>query len=265
MPGPGPGGPMRGPMRGYLTEEEKANRPVVTKALLVRIFSYLKPYWKQLSLVLICILLSSVLSLLPSLLTGRMIDEGLIGRNLRILIILIVLSFGVTLLSNLIGVGQGYLNNWIAQHISFDMRNQMYRHLQQMSQSFFTANNQGDIITRMTSDISGVESVISSTFTSILSNSMTLIAALVAMLRMNWILTLTSIAAIPLFIIPTRIAGKTRWTITREAQALNGKRLQETMSGKSAGKRVGRTKNKRRIFGNAEKISYLCGEKRNNI
>ena len=91
MPGPGAGGPMRGHMRGYLTEEEKANRPVVTKALLVRIFSYLKPYWKQLSLVLICILLSSVLSLLPSLLTGRMIDEGLIGRNLRILIILIVL------------------------------------------------------------------------------------------------------------------------------------------------------------------------------
>ena len=233
MPGPGAGGPMRGHMRGYLTEEEKANRPVVTKALLVRIFSYLKPYWKQLSLVLICILLSSVLSLLPSLLTGRMIDEGLIGRNLRILIILIVLSFGVTLLSNLIGVGQGYLNNWIAQHISFDMRNQMYRHLQQMSQSFFTANNQGDIITRMTSDISGVESVISSTFTSILSNSMTLIAALVAMLRMNWILTLTSIAAIPLFIIPTRIAGKTRWTITREAQALNDEMngiLNETMS-----------------------------------
>ena len=167
---------MRG---GYLTEEEKANKPVVTKGLLIRIFSYLKPYWKQLILVLLCILFSSVLSLLPSLLTGRIIDDGLIGQNLRVLIILILLSFAVTLLSNLIGVGQGYLNNWIAQHISFDMRNQMYRHLQQMSQSFFTGNNQGDIITRMTSDISGVESVIANTFTSILSNAMVLIAALV--------------------------------------------------------------------------------------
>ena len=230
MPGPGAGGRMRG---GYLTEEEKANKPVVTKGLLIRIFSYLKPYWKQLILVLLCILFSSVLSLLPSLLTGRIIDDGLIGQNLRVLIILILLSFAVTLLSNLIGVGQGYLNNWIAQHISFDMRNQMYRHLQQMSQSFFTGNNQGDIITRMTSDISGVESVIANTFTSILSNAMVLIAALTAMLRMNLVLTVTSIAAVPLFIIPTRIAGKTRWTITREAQALNDEMngiLNETMS-----------------------------------
>ena len=113
------------------------------------------------------------------------------------------------------------------------MRNQMYRHLQKMSQRFFTTNNQGDIITRMTSDISGVESVISNTFTSILSNAMTLVVALAAMLRMNWILTLISIAAIPLFIIPTRIAGKTRWTITRETQALNDELngiLNETMS-----------------------------------
>ena len=229
---PGPGGP-RGIMRGYMTEEEKANRPKVTRSLLLRIFGYLKPYWKQLLLVLLCILASSVLSLLPSILTGRIIDDGLIGRNLKLLVLLILLSFGVTLLSNLIGVGQGYLNNWIAQHISFDMRNQMYRHLQKMSQRFFTINNQGDIITRMTSDISGVESVISNTFTSILSNAMTLVVALAAMLRMNWILTLISIAAIPLFIIPTRIAGKTRWTITRETQALNDELngiLNETMS-----------------------------------
>ena len=217
----------------FLTDEEKANQPRITKELLKRVLAYLKPYWKQLVLVLVCILASSVLGLLPSILTGKIIDDGLIGRNLRLLVILIVLSFGVTLLSNLIGVGQGYLNNWIAQHISYDMRNQMYAHLQQMSQRFFTSNNQGDIITRMTSDISGVESVISQTFTSILSNSVTLIVALTAMLRMNWILTLISIGAIPLFVIPTRIAGKTRWTITRETQALNDELngiLNETMS-----------------------------------
>ena len=110
---PGPGGP-RGIMRGYMTEEEKANRPKVTRSLLLWIFDYLKPYWKQLLLVLLCILASSVLSLLPSILTGRIIDDGLIGRNLKLLVLLILLSFGVTLLSNLIGVGQGYLNNWIA-------------------------------------------------------------------------------------------------------------------------------------------------------
>lgn len=72
----------RGPMgRGYLTEEEKANKPKVTWPLLKRIFSYLLPYWKQLAVVLLCIIVSSVFGLLPSVLTGRIIDEGLIGQN----------------------------------------------------------------------------------------------------------------------------------------------------------------------------------------
>ncbi|MBQ7434035.1 MAG: ABC transporter ATP-binding protein [Lachnospiraceae bacterium] len=217
----------------FLTEEEKANRPKVTGALLKRVFSYLVPYWKQMVIVLGCIVLSSVLSLLPSVLTGQIIDWGLIDRNLNMLITLILLSLGVTLGANLIRVAESYLNNWIAQHITYDMRNKMFGHLQQMSQSFFTSNNQGDIITRMTSDIAGVERVITNTFTSILSNAITLVAAVVIMYRENWILATVGAMVIPLFLIPTRWAGKTRWTLTREAQecndAINGI-LNETLS-----------------------------------
>ncbi|MBQ8597898.1 MAG: ABC transporter ATP-binding protein [Lachnospiraceae bacterium] len=225
-----PGGPMRG---GFLTEEEKANRPKVTLPLLKRIFSYLLPYWKQMVIVLLCIIMSSVLGLLPSVLTGRIIDEGLIAQDMRMLIILIVVSLVVTLGANLIRVAESYLNNWIAQHITYDMRNKMYKHLQQMSQSFFTSNNQGDIITRMTSDISGVERVVTNTFTSILSNSITLAAAVVIMFQENWILALVGVLVIPLFTIPTRWAGKTRWTLTREAQECNDEIngiLNETLS-----------------------------------
>ena len=224
------GGPMG---RGYLTEEEKANAPKVTWPLLKRIFSYLLPYWKQLAVVLACIVVSSILGLLPSVLTGRIIDEGLIGQNLKMLLILIVASLGVSLGSNLIGVAESYLNNWIAQHLSFDLRNKMYGHLQKMSQGFFTSSNQGDIITRMTSDISGVERVVTSTFTSILSNSITLICAVVIMYRENWILATVGVLIIPLFTIPTRWAGKTRWTLTREAQECNDEIngiLNETLS-----------------------------------
>lgn len=219
--------------RGFLTEEEKANKPKVTVALLKRIFSYLLPYWKQLLIVLICIVFSSALGLLPSVLTGRIIDEGLIGRNMRMLLILIVASLVVTLCANLIRVAESFLNNWIAQHITFDMRNKMYRHLQQMSQSFFTSSNQGDIITRMTSDISGVERVVTNTFTSILSNAITLIVAIIIMYRENWILATVGVLVIPLFTIPTRWAGKTRWTLTREAQDCNDQIngiLNETLS-----------------------------------
>ncbi|NLT08038.1 MAG: ABC transporter ATP-binding protein [Ruminococcus sp.] len=226
--------PVGGP-RGaaFLTDEEKKNAPKVTKGLLKRIFSYLLPYWKQMIIVFIAIVVSSVLNLLPSVLTGKIIDEGLIGESMNKLIFYIVLSLAVTLGANLIGVLESYMNTWIAQHITFDMRNKMYRHLQKMSQRFFTSNNQGDIITRMTSDISGVQQIITNTLTSILSNSITLIVALIVMFRANWILAIVGIVVIPLFVIPTRTAGKTRWTITKESQAcsdeINGI-LNETMS-----------------------------------
>ncbi len=225
--------PPPGGRNNYLTEEEKKNKPKVTKELLLRIFSYLKPYRKQLLLVLTAILCSAVMSLMPSVLTGKIIDEGLIAQDLHKLILFILLSFGVTLAANLIGILESYLNTWIAQHITFDMRNAMYRHLQTMSQRFFTTNNQGDIITRMTSDISGVQQIITSTLTSILSNAITLIAALVLMFRENWILALIGALIVPLFTIPTRRAGKNRWAITRESQAcsdeINGI-LNETLS-----------------------------------
>ena len=206
-----PGGRMGSPFqRGFMTEEEKANQPKITPALLKRVFSYLKPYWRQLTLVLICIAISSAMSLYPSVLTGKILDEGIIGRNLKLLIIF-----------------------WIAQHITYDMRNQMFAHLQRMSQRFFTTNNQGDIITRMTSDISGVESVITNTFRNILSNSITLIVALIMMFQKSWVLAVLGICVIPLFVIPTRKAGKTRWKLTGEAQACNDEIngiLNETMS-----------------------------------
>ena len=230
MAGRGHGGPMGG---RYMTEEEKASQPKVTPELLKRVFSYLIPYWKQMVLVILAIFVSSTLKLLPSVLTGRIIDEGLIARNMQALVFLILLSLGVTLGGNLIGVLESYLNNWIAQHITYDMRNSMYRHLQTMSQRFFTTSSQGDIITRMTSDIDGVQRVITNTLSDILSNSITLIVAVIVMYRQNWVLATVGILIVPLFVIPTRAAGRTRWTITRESQEcsdqINGI-LNETLS-----------------------------------
>ena len=219
--------------RNFMSEEEKKKLPRVTPELLKRVFSYLRPYWKQLVLTLLCIVFSSVMTLMPSVLTGKIIDEGLIGRDFQKLIFYIVLSLAVTAGANLIGVAESYLNTWIAQHITFDMRNQMYRHLQNMSQRFFTSNNQGDIITRMTSDIDGVKTVITGTFASILSNVITLVVALIAMYQKNWLLATVGIIIVPLFTMPTRKAGQRRWSLTQEAQACNDEIngiLSETMS-----------------------------------
>ena len=228
--GRGPGGHFS---RGYMTEEEKANQPKVTPALLRRVVSYLTPYKGRLLLVLVCIAAASFFTLLPSILTGKIIDEGLVKLDFGALVKYIVLSLAVTLGANLIGVAESYINTWIAQHITYDMRNQMYAHLQKMSQRFFTTNNQGDIITRMTSDIDGVQQVISGTFTSILSNVITLVIAAVAMFRKNWILALIGIVVVPLFTLPTRRAGKTRWKFANESQACNDEIngiLNETLS-----------------------------------
>lgn len=225
---------MGGRMGGqYLTEEEKANQPKVTPELLKRVFSYLKPYIKQLILVLICIIVSSCFTLMPSIISGKIMDEGLMKKDFKALLFYIVLSLIVTFLASLIGVAETYINTWIAQHITFDMRGQMYGHLQKMSQRFFTSNNQGDIITRMTSDIDGVKSVITSTFSSILSNSITLVIAMIAMFQKNWILALVGIIIVPIFTIPTRKAGKKRWSLTNESQKVNDEVngiLNETLS-----------------------------------
>ena len=88
MPGPHGLGP-----RGFLTEEEKQNKPKVSKQLIVRILSYLKPYWLQFIFVFIAILLSSVVGLFPSIITGRIVDQALVGKDMQLLIKLLIRNF----------------------------------------------------------------------------------------------------------------------------------------------------------------------------
>ncbi|TWH56814.1 ATP-binding cassette subfamily B protein [Desulfitobacterium sp. LBE] len=204
--------------RSPLTEEEKQNKPKVTKAFLRRILSYLLPYWPRLALVFAAIILSSLLGLLPPLLSGRIIDDGLLGRDFPLLVQLILLSFIVLIIANLINVLENYLTTWVAQHIIYDMKNQMYDHLQQMSHRFFTNNHQGDIITRMTTDINGVQTVIVGTLTRLVSNTIILVTTLAALVQKNWLLALISMTIVPLFILPTNQVGNRRWSLTMAKQ-----------------------------------------------
>lgn len=204
--------------RGFLTEEEKQSLPTVTWGLIRRILRYLAPYWARFLLVFATILLSAVLGLLPSIITGRIVDEALVGQNMTLLIQLLLMALVTLIASQLVSVLTTYLNAWISQHIIFDMKNQLYRHLQQMSHAFFTSERQGDIITRMNTDVSGVSSVISGTLSSILSNVATVITTLVAMFSMNVKMAVVGILVIPLLILPTRSAGRTRWQLLTQSQ-----------------------------------------------
>jgi len=219
--------------RGFLTEEEKDNLPTVTWDLIRRILGYLTPYWCRFVLVFITIILSSVLGLLPSMITGRIVDEALVGESMMLLIQLLLAALVTLTASQLVGLLTTYLNAWISQHIIFDMKNQMYGHLQRMSHAFFTSERQGDIITRMNTDVSGVSSVISGTLSSILSNIATVVTTLVALFGMNWKMAIIGILVIPMLILPTRSAGRTRWKLLSESQAKNdelNQLINETLS-----------------------------------
>lgn len=216
----GMGGPGGGP-RGFLTEEEKANKPKVTWPLIKRILSYMKPYMFQFILVFLAIGISAVIGLFPSIITGKIVDY--IGKpieemQLMKLVQYLLIALAAMTASQVIGVIESYINSWISQRIIFDMKNQMYHHLQYMPHSFFTTEKQGDIITRMNTDISGVSSVISGTLTSIVSNIATVVTTIVALFTMSWQLTLIGIVVIPLLVIPSRSVGITRWKLLNEGQ-----------------------------------------------
>ncbi|TLQ38885.1 ABC transporter ATP-binding protein [Ruoffia tabacinasalis] len=216
-----------------LDREINEQPPVITLHILKRIYHYLKPYTFQVVLMMVIILLAALLGMLPAILTGRIIDEGFIGGDFNQLTTLISTSFIVLLLTGLIGLTQSFLGAWLSQNIGKDMRNQMYDHLQKLSQGFYASGKQGEIITRMTSDISGVQSFVTGTLTQTVSNLAVLITSIVAMIQLNWVLALVSMLIVPLLVFPIKIVGKKRWALTNESQDLNddaNEILNETLS-----------------------------------
>ena len=205
--------------RGFLTEDEKQEAPKISKELIFRILKYLKPYWFQLLIVFAIIILSSVLGLLPSLITARIIDEAILGKDFALLVKLVILAIFTLAVSNVVGVLESYINSWVSHRIVYDMKNEMFSHLQTMPHSFFTSEKQGDIITRMNSDISGVATVISSILTNIISNVCTVVTTIVALFRIDAKLSLIGILVIPLLVLPTKSAGKNRWQLLSESRA----------------------------------------------
>lgn len=199
-----------GPGGGRFHFSDTENKPDISKKMLLRIAKYFTPYWKLLLLLVIFIIMTSILGLIPPLLTKNIIDVALPNKKLNLLVIFIALSFGATVLSGLILVGQNYLNSWISKHIIFDIRNSMFKHLQYMSISFFSNVQAGEITSRMNNDIGGIESVFSGTFVQILQNVFIFTTTAAILFITNWKLAIFGMLILPVFIIPTRKVGKVR-------------------------------------------------------
>ena len=208
----------------FMEADETAAKP--SWSLLKRILAYFKPYAGPLGLAILIILTQSALSLVPPLVLRDIIDEALPNKDLSALALLVGWSIAATIGINLLQVGQSYLNQWIAKHIIFNLKNTLYHHLQGMSMRYFTSAKPGDILTRLSSDVDGIQDIFNSTIVNALNSGFTLLTTAVVLMLMNWKLGLLSLAVLPLFILPTRKVGKARWKIAQRSQEKVGELIQ---------------------------------------
>jgi ATP-binding cassette subfamily B protein len=221
-----------GNMTAYLEEQNKRGRKTDARTVR-RVVEAFKPYKAQVVLVLIAILLTTLLGLVNPLLIQRIFDDAIGKHNINLLIIYVVIMFVTPIIAGIIGVGQSYLNNKIGQNVMRDFRNRLYAHLQSMSLRFFTATRTGEIQSRLSNDVGGVENVVTNTATSIVSNISTALSTIIAMIFISPLLTLVSLGLLPLFLWITYKVGNVRRATSKETQksmASLTAMMQETLS-----------------------------------
>ena len=204
-----------------ISAEDSAKKAAIDSALLRRVYGYAKPYWAYIAFVLIAIVLTSLLDLIPPLLIRNLIDEVIPNRDYRQLTLLALGMVVIPLISGLIGVVERNYSARAGEGIIFDLRNQMFEHLQRMSLRFFTTTKSGEIISRFNNDVVGAQNAVTGTLPNIVTNVITLVSTLVVMLSIEWRLTLISILVLPLFLLPARRVALIFRDIRRKAMEYN--------------------------------------------
>jgi ATP-binding cassette subfamily B protein len=226
---------------------ERPADPAVRKANLRRVAALFKPYRARLSAVLALIVLSSAIGVVSPFLLREILDRAIPRHDVGLLSWLAGGMIAISVVSGVIGVAQTLLSNQVGQRVMHDLRSQVYRHLQRLSLAFFTRTRTGEVQSRISNDIGGVQNVVTSTATSIVSNVTTVLATIVAMIALDWRLTLFALVLLPLFILLTRRVGNERRRIaktTQETLADISSLVQESLSvsGIMLGKTMGRSR-----------------------
>jgi ATP-binding cassette, subfamily B, bacterial len=183
-----------------------------------RILVFFRPYRPQIAVVLVAILLTSFIGLINPYLLKLLIDEAIPRRDFGLLNLFVGLMIALPIVSGLIGVGQSYLNNVIGQHVMQDLRGALYAHLQSMPLRFFTETRTGEIQSRLANDVGGVQSVVTDTASSVTSNLAIAISTIIAMVYIDWRLTVLSLGLLPFFMYLTFRVGKVRREVSTETQ-----------------------------------------------
>jgi ATP-binding cassette, subfamily B, bacterial len=186
-----------------------------------RIVGLFRPYRGRVLGIALLVVASSVLGVVNPLLTKQVFDKALFvagGPDLPKLYFYVVLMMIVAIVGGLASLAQTYAANVLGQQVMQDLRTKLFGHLQKMSLRFFTGTRTGEIQSRLSSDVAGVQSVVTTTATSLLGNGVSFASALVAMLILSWQLTIVALVMVPVFFWLTRLVGERRRRVTTATQ-----------------------------------------------
>jgi len=200
-----------------MIQDPEDKRPI-TRTTVRRVIASFRPYKRTVAVVGTLIVITSALGVVNPLLIKVIFDTALFPHrgsqvlppDLTRLYWLVGLMVAIPMISGTIGIWQTYLANIVGQRVMQDFRNALYTHLQNMPLRFFTGTRTGEIQSRLSNDVGGVQTVVTDTAASILSNVVILISTLVAMLLLSWQLTVLSLFLMPLFLWLTRKVGRAR-------------------------------------------------------
>ena len=240
----------RGRRPPELRPEDIPSTPVSLK----RIRGLFAPYRLRLGGLLALIFLAAGLGVISPFLLREILDTAIPDKNTVLLTELVLGMIALSVLTSVIGVAQTLISNQVGQRVMHDLRASVYAHLQRMSLAFFTHTRTGEVQSRIANDIGGVDSVVTSTATSIVQNITTVVAVVVAMFLLEWRLAIFSLILLPFFVWLTRRVGEERRRIqsVRQSRLADMSTLVEeslSVSGILLGKTMGRSPELVRRFG----------------
>ena len=219
-----------------------------------RIISYARPYRRDLIFFLLIVSLDAVITVAVPLLLRGLIDNGILPRNTGVVLAIGSVVAGLALLDALLSIGQRWYSARIGEGLIYDLRTEVFEHVQRQPIAFFTRTQTGSLVSRLNSDVIGAQQAITSTLSSVIANVLSLVIVGVAMLLLSWQVTLVALVLIPFFIIPARLVGRRLQRLTRESMQLDaamGSTMTErfNVSGAMLVKLFGRPQEEVDVFG----------------
>jgi ATP-binding cassette, subfamily B, bacterial len=187
-----------------------------------RVLRFAKPYRIQITIFVVLVVIMAALAVAPPLLFKEIIDQGVLQGNRRLLVLLSLTVAGLAVLQAVLNLVQRWFSSTIGEGLIFDLRTQVFDHVIQMPVAFFTRTQTGKLVSRLNSDVIGAQQAFTSTLSTVLTNLISLVLVLAAMLVLSWQLTLAALIMLPIFLIPAKIVGRKLADLTRRQMQLNG-------------------------------------------